>query len=365
MRLIRGILVIACLLLATLPLSSRTVTAASTQTLEPTQVVTIKPTYGYSVSPLRIRFSRSEIQITNRLQWLATKWIPENPVLPMPTYFLIEPSAENSTTIRLGRQAMEAVASLLTRPFDPEPTRTYVVIGRTQEFLKSQLARVGCFPDLTSTNGLHLMGATLCNRQVIVINLSGYLFLRTRGQILTPLMETMNEPPISATSYLIADRNISGLAHEWVHATRALISRGFVPDNEPAWMREGLAEVLSGMARVKASQGRMTYRDFHAIRLRKFIKWPTSCTESTSAYRDNSSILGGCEYHRGAVAVELLIANYGGINKVIELYNDASITGDFFASFRNTYGMSIRNFELRADRYANYISQAASYTSSS
>jgi hypothetical protein len=365
MRLIRGTLVITCILLATLPLTSRTVTLASTQTLEPTQVITIKPAYGYSASPVRVRFSRSEIQVTNRLQWLATKWIPENPVLPLPTYFLIEPSAENSTTIRLGRQAMEAVASLLTRPFDPEPTRTYVVIGRTQEFLRSQLERVGCFPDLTSTNGRLLMGATLCNRQVIVINLSGYLFLRTRDQSFTPIMEILPEPPIGATSYLIADRNISGLAHEWVHVTRALISRGFVPDNEPAWLREGLAEVLSGMARVKASQGRMTYRDFHAIRLRKFIKWPANCRESTSAYRDNSSILGGCEYHRGAVAVELLIANYGGINKVIELYNNASLTGDFFASFRNTYGMSIRSFELRADRYANYISQAASFSGNS
>lgn len=206
------------------------------------------------------------------------------------------------------------------------------------------------------------MGATLCDRQVIAINLTGYLFLRSRGQQLTLEMESQPEPPIAATSYLIADRNLTSLAHEWVHVARALISRGFVPDNEPAWMREGLAEVISGMAHVKASHGRMTYREFHAIRLRKFIQWPSSCRLSTSSYRANSSILGGCEYHRGALALELLIANYGGLNKIIKLYDEASRTGDFFVSFQKVYGMTIGTFESKVDKYSKYISLAATYS---
>ena len=333
------------------------------ETLEPTQVIRIIPKYGYSASTLRVRFSQSEVQITNRLHRMATTWTPSIPVQPLPALFLIEPGVENSPTIQIARQAMDAVASLIVRPFDSQPTKTYVVIGRTQQYLQTMLRKVGCIPDLTQTDGLFLMGATLCDRQVIAINLTGYLFLRNRWQRLQTAMESWAEPPIAATSYLIADRNLASLAHEWVHVARALISRGFVPDNEPAWIREGLAEVVSGMARVKASQVRMTFRDFHAIRLRKFIQWPSSCRQSTSSYRGSSSVLGGCEYHRGAIAVELLLSNYGGLDKIIKLYDDASHTGDFFASFRNTYGISIPTFEMRADRYFKYISQAATYSS--
>ena len=336
--------------------------AATPATLEPTQVVRIRPQYGYATTPIRVRFSQSELQITNRLQRLATTWTPSIPVQPIPAQFVIEASAENSPTIQIARVAMDEVASLLVRPFDSRPTKTYVIIGRTQDFLQATLKKIGCLPDLTQTGGVFLMGATLCNRQVIAINLTGYLFLRSRDQQLTFEMESWPEPPIAATSYLIADRNLASLAHEWVHVARALISRGLIPDNEPAWMREGLAEVVSGMARVKASKGRMTYRDFHAIRLRKFIQWPSNCRLPTSSYRGNSSVLGGCEYHRGALALELLLANYGGLDKIIKLYDESSRTGDFIASFRNVYGMSMKTFESKVDRYSTYISLAANYS---
>lgn len=362
---LRRMLIGACLCISlTVSQVSRSAATTTPATLEPTQVFRIVPKFGYAASSIRIRFSRSEIQITNRLQRLATTWVPSLPVQPLPVQFLVEPSAETSTTVQLAKQAMEKVASLLVRPNDSRPTRTYIIIGRTQDFLQSTMQRVGCFPDLAPIGGELLMGATLCDRQVIAINLTGYLFLRSRGQQLTPEMETRPEPPIAATSYLIADRNITSLAHEWAHVARALISRGFIPDNEPAWMREGLAEVISGMAHVKASQGRMTYRDFHAIRLRKFVQWPSSCRLPTSNYRATSSALGGCEYHRGALAVELLIANYGGLDKVISLYDNASQTGDFFLSFRNVYGMSISTFEEKVDRYSNYVSLAATYSKS-
>ena len=352
-----------CLVISTIATPSSNSWGASwPATLEPTQVVRVIPKFGYATAPIRVRFSHSEIEITKRLQRLATTWTPSIPVQPIPAQFVIEASAENSPTIETARIAMDAVASLLVRPFDSRPTKTYVIIGRTQEFLQSTLKQVGCVPDLTQTNGVFLMGATLCDRQVIAINLTGYLFLRNRDQQLTSEMETWPEPPIAATSYLIADRNLASLAHEWVHVARALISRGFIPDNEPAWIREGLAEVVSGMARVKASKGRMTYRDFHAIRLRKFIQWPNSCRLPTSSYRGNSSILGGCEYHRGALALELLLANYGGLDKIIRLYDDASRTGDFLQSFRNVYGMNISNFEARADKYFKYVSLAAVYS---
>ena len=105
----------------------------------------------------------------------------------------------------------------------------------------------------------------------------------------------------------------------------------------------------------------MTYEEYHVIRIRKFSNWPDQCRLSLTEYRSTSTALGGCEYLRGAAAVELLLASYGGIGRVQLLYEDANEVGDFEASFLRVYGMTIREFEIRADQYAQYIIQAGGY----
>jgi hypothetical protein len=174
-------------------------------------------------------------------------------------------------------------------------------------------------------------------------------------------MEQRREPPLAATSYRIVGRNISGLAHEWAHVARNRLTNGFVPDNEPAWFREGLGEIISGLALVKSTRNRMTYNHFHMIRLRKFSNWYDTCGASLSKFRSNNSVPRGCEYLRGASAIELLIANYGGIPKIVALYENMRESGDFFSVFKFTYKMSVAQFEARADNYARYISQAERY----
>jgi hypothetical protein len=331
------------------------------ESLRPTKVVTLIPKYGYSSGVIRVRLSHSEVEIVRRLQAASVSATPNSNNSTSNAVFYIEPSALNSETISLGREAMTMAGEILAVPEEVVVNKTFVIIGRSKEFLANTIRSIGCFPDFTSIGGALLMGATICNRQVIVINLSGYLFIKNRSQSLTTEMETWPEPSIAATSYLIVDRNIAGLAHEWTHVSRSYISKGLVADNEPAWFREGLAEVISGMARVRASKNRMTYQDFHVIRIRKFAKWPNSCHGLTRDYRENSQVLGGCEYLRGSIALELLIANYGGVSKVIKLYEDMRLTADFFESFANTYHMSVTDFERRSDIYFKYITQAATY----
>ncbi len=341
--------------------TSALVVNSHVESLQPTKVVTVIPKYGYATGPIRVRLSHSEVEIIQRLQKASTRPIINPYNATSTALFRIEPAIGLSPTIELGKKAMTAVGELLTSPLDALSNRTFIVVGRTQEFILKTLNSIGCFPEMNEIGGAFLMGATICDRQVIVINLTGYLFLKSSSQKLTTEMQTWPEPPIGATSYLIVDRNISGLAHEWVHVARSYISHGLIADNEPAWFREGLAEVISGMARVRASTSRMTYLDFHVIRLRKFANWPSSCRKSTSEYRGNSTGVSGCEYLRGAVAVELLVANYGGVESIVKLYEDMRRTGDFFASFRHIYGMTTTDFEHRADKYATYITQAATY----
>lgn len=341
--------------------SSAALKRQQTQELSPTKVVNVYPKYGYSNGPLRVRLSHSEVDIVRRLQAASLAPTTYSKNSTDMAVFYIEPSAKDSPTLALGLQSMKMSGEILASPPDARLKKTPVIIGRTKEFIANTVRSLGCFPDFSAIGGALLMGATICNRQVILINLTGYLFIKNRTQSLTTEMESWPEPPLSATSYLYADRNIGGLSHEWAHISRTYISHGFIADNEPAWFREGLAELISGMSRVRASTNGMSYLNFHVIRIRKFSKWPNPCNKNTRNYRSNGTSLGGCEYLRGVIALELLVANYGGIPKIVNLYEDMRLTADFFASFQKVYKMSVATFERRSDNYFKYISQAATY----
>lgn len=329
--------------------------------LQPTKVVTIKPPYGYYTSPIRARFSKSEVDIVRRMQNLAVNWNADTQPIGNTLRWRIEPSAADSPTIAIGIKAFYAARAFLSIPINESTLPVIIIIGRTQEFLRLEVNKLGCQPQLALYEGVYIMGATICNRSVIVINLTGYLFVRSLTQKITLEMERRPEPAISATSYIIVGRNISGLAHEWTHVARNRLTDGFVPDNEPAWFREGLGEVVSGLALVKATNSQFSYTHFHMIRLRKFSNWYDTCGGRLSKFRGNGSLPSGCEYLRGAAALELLIANYGGITKITKLYEHMRESGDFFSSFSHTYGMTIPQFEARADNYTRYISQAEHY----
>lgn len=358
---------IAFFLIFFMTLSTFTATArgnASTSgnqpsTLQPTRIVSFQPYYGYSPHRVTARLSQSEVEIVRRMQTLADSW---NSATPPPTNLLnwrIEPSVAGSTTIRLAIDAFHEARAFLSVPVNSGTVQIAVIIGRTQKYIQEQVAEFGCKPTLATSNGIYLMGATICNRNVIVINVTGYLFLRSVTQPITSYMETRPEPRLSSMSYLIVDRNLSSLAHEWTHVARNRLSDGFVPDNEPAWFREGLAEIISGLSRVKASEGKYRYAHFHIIRLRKFANWPNICGIRLFAFRTDSQFSRGCEYLSGAAALELLIAKYGGLPRILDLYADIRVSGDFLESFQKTYRMSLREFERRADIYARYISQAS------
>jgi hypothetical protein len=329
--------------------------------LQPTKMVTIKPPYGYYVAPVRARYSKSEVDIVRRMQKIALTWNSDTQPIGNTLRWRIEPSAANSPTLALGIKAFYAARAFLSIPINESTVPITIIVGRTQEFLRQQVNALGCQPQLALYEGAYIMGATICNRSVIVINLTGYLFVRSLTQRITTAMEQRREPALSATSYLIVGRNISGLAHEWAHVARNRLTDGFVPDNEPAWFREGLGEVISGLALVKSTNNRLTYNHFHMIRLRKFSNWYDLCGGRLSKFRANNSLPRGCEYLRGAAALELLIANYGGIPKIVSLYEHMRATGDFFSSFKFVYKMTVPQFEVRADKYTSYISQAERY----
>jgi hypothetical protein len=355
--------------IATLMISSSSIALQDTSrpqqktplVLNPTKMVTIKPPYGYYVAPIRARYSKSEVDIVRRMQNIALTWSSANQPIGNTLRWRIEASAADSPTIAIAIPAFYAARAFLSIPINESTTPITIIIGRTQAFLRQQVNALACQPQLALYEGEYIMGATICNRSVIVINLTGYLFVRSLTQKITTEMEQRREPSLAKTSYRIVGRNISGLAHEWAHVARNRLTDGFVPDDEPAWFREGLGEVISGLALVKSTNNRMTYNHFHMIRLRKFSNWYDACGASLSKFRRNNSVPRGCEYLRGASAIELLIANYGGIPKIVSLYERMRESEDFFSSFKAVYKMTVAQFEARADNYARYISQAERY----
>lgn len=323
--------------------------------VEPSRLVTVRPDYGYAARPVRVRLSASELRIARRLNTLALSWNGPEPDLARPVEWHIEASALKSETVDLARTIMESTRQMLAWDGTTTPPLVHVVIGRTQAWIRSKVESLRCFPNLSRTSNEYLMGAAVCNGRVIVMNLTGYLFLQRSGQILTPALETLPEPKLSRTPYLIAERNSTSLAHEWVHVARYPPRGERSGQGEPAWFREGLSVTFAGMAKVRATASQVTYQEFHVLRLRKFADWTSRCSRSISLYRFSTDIGGGCEYFLGAFALELLLSDFGGVAKILRLYDLASSARDWPVAFQAVYGMSIDEFEARADRYISFV----------
>ena len=322
--------------------------------LKPTRLVTIKPSVGYSHGAITVRLSKSETDMIAILQVLALEKNGE-PTTSADVRWRIQSGSENSPTLLLAKETMTAPRELLARVGFPEPPTISIVVGRSQKYLEKQIESLGCsIPESKEVQAL-LMGATLCNRTVISINLTGYFFVTSVATLGNVALDTRPEPALNRTLYQIANRNITSLAHEWTHVEVVPIRNRNIASFEPAWLSEGMAEVVSGLARVRATHGKFTYLEFHVVRLRKFSNWVDTCRAPLSVYRMVTEDMSGCEYLRGAVACEMLIARFGGIHNVQRLYEDFEITRDFGQSFRTIYGMSMSDFEKRADKYARYI----------
>jgi hypothetical protein len=318
-------------------------------------VVTVDPFLGRRVGQVSVVMTREEQTTVRRMEREISAYAVGAPPVSLTAEWLIESAARDSRTLGFSQAVLRRAQVLFEKFGLVRLSRTYIVIARTQRFINETLAALDCYPNLVRTGGVHLMGEAVCNRSVIVINLTGYYFLRSAGDVLTERMESLPEPAFNRLNYRIADRNISGLAHEWAHIVRASATDGAVAADEPAWMREGFAEVMAGIARVQAFSTRMSYSTFHVVRLRKFADWGNFCTASLRRYRIVSDFFAGCEYYLGALAVEYLIAWMGGLTTLASLYRTASASLDFSQAFRSTYGMTLDAFEQRMDTYLRAI----------
>lgn len=345
-------LVVACLAITQLPRHD----SAGAETLQGTYVQ-VRPLIGNAPRAIRKFVTSAErfvlVNVDRRV-----RSIPDRPFRgDARVAWHVERSAEFSGTYRLQQRVLGSLRQMLEGADGfTSNAKVDIIVARTQAFIMSTLDRLGCKPDLSAFDGQILMGAALCNRRVIVTNLTGYLFLTRPEQRITPAMERRREPPFFRTSYRIVARNSSALAHEWMHFYRMAGLGGRVAPDEPLWFNEGFAEFWAYMSKVREFGDSDALLRFHVVRLRDFYDWARKCPGPLSRYRVDRGT--SCEYHLGTLAVEYLVANYGGLEATARAFRmDGRIT-TFAEGFKMLFGISLEQFEFEADAYIETIRQA-------
>jgi len=317
------------------------------------------PFLGTYKRPVRAFLTTKELDVVTRMSsHLRLSQRGLKPAVNRGTWH-IEPGLERSEHLSMQRQVVRNLQQVLEKFNGTFASwQIDVIIGRTQSYIKSQMASLGCAPDLSQTGNEILMGAAVCGRHVLVSNLTGFLFLTAPDQPLTSVLEARAEPRANSMPYLLEIRSLEGLAHEWAHSYRAAGQQGRVLVEEPAWVKEGLASMWASISVVNTFQSRMTYRDWHILRLRKFVHWVDQCNKPLREYRSVIQGTNGCEYFMGPLAIELLIARHGGLQNVVEVFHLHDSAQGFPGDFVQVYGMTIEEFEHEADLYIAQIRKA-------
>jgi hypothetical protein len=320
--------------------------------------ITVQPLLGRSTRPIRVFVSTLERRTLLQMEAVTSQVKNRRRIDDSMVRWHIEPSARVSPTMLLQRRVLYALREMLEGA-DGVTARwpVDIVVGRTQDYILGTLKSLGCEPNLTSQGGQILMGAAVCGRRFIVSNISGYLFLTKPGQRVTPEMEALPEGPLFASTYKVVARNSSALAHEWMHIYRAAGLGGRVAADEPEWFSEGFAEVWAYVAKVREVNKPDGFLRMHVTRLRGFSNWARDCPGPLSRYRSGSTV-AGCEYHLGTLAMEYLIANYGGLEKTTQAFRGNGGQPSFRAGFEALFGISLEQFEAQADRYIETVRAA-------
>ncbi len=324
----------------------------------PGEYVTVRPIVGTSARPIRVFLTTVEKRVIAKLERVTSLVVDRPARNDALIRWYIEPSVRVSPTMLLQRRILTSLREMLEGADGVTAGwPVSIVIGRSQNFILSTLAQLDCRPNLDSQGGQILMGAAVCGRRVIVSNISGYLFLSRPGQAVTAEMETLPETPLFRTPFKIVFRNSSALAHEWMHIFRAAGLDGKIAPDEPGWYREGFAEIWAYIAKVREFDRSDGFLRMHVTRLRDFSNWARDCPGPLSRYRSGVS-LNGCEYYLGALAMEYLIATYGGLDKVLKAFEAGDSKPTFGEGFRSLYGVPLEQFEAEADRYIEIVRAA-------
>ncbi len=141
----------------------------------------------------------------------------------------------------------------------------------------------------------------------------------------------------------------ANIPHELGHEAQQSAAKSVGNPNfwmiQPAWLREGTAEFFKLVAYSKATS--TSYLDLRNLYLQGTGN--TCLSVSLTELTGQGSYSSSCEYTKGLIATEYLIAKTGNMDA---LFITEKIPGeDFAAVFEKAYGISLAQFSAEADDY--------------
>jgi len=117
--------------------------------------------------------------------------------------------------------------------------------------------------------------------------------------------------------------------------------------------------VMSLIARSKASRMTIDYVHAHVMSLRYDRRQLANCPGSLAEYRPSGAFVHGCGYTLGALAMEYLFSYYGGVARLMTLFRLTNNGATFASAFEHIYGISLPEFERRADGFIRNVRKAS------
>lgn len=360
-----GLIAAAVLLVWVVPPAGATGTAGGTWPARRAprgEWVTVSPSLGLRSHRVREYVTAEESRVVRAIEVMVRR-LPrtrtDGRTLTDGAQWFVEPAAESSPVLGLQRRVLDEMATIVGASGGMAPGWQQVfVAARTQAYIRQALDQAGCDPGLARSGGVVLMGASVCDRRVVITNITGYAHLTHAGQQITAELEGRHERPIREVPHRLVVRAAGGLAHELVHSWRAAPLSGQVRADEPAWFAEGLAEFWAGIAVARALGPRHTYLTQHVLRSRDFADWARQCPLPLERYRAPTPFSAGCEYHVGLLAVERLHAVRPDLLGSAGALGKAASHATFAGWFREAYGISLDRFERETDAYIAAIRRA-------
>ncbi len=261
-----------------------------------------------------------------------------------------DPNLSGTYPAKVFESALNAVNFFAENRFSIPRSKIVLYMGRTQKWLHDIPSTLGCnfeIPQNKYVGSSFALGDCNSNdnQTHVLIALGPKVLNNGSFDDNLNLTQDFNSITLSRAFYL---ELISQAPHEIFHIWQGLTySKGLIASDFPSWLVEGSAQLMSLLANSK----------FENVKSSNFIEdWfpafpditPVQCTASLQ------NIQGQCVYSEGTLGVAFLVAKFGGLKILKDLFSMPS--GISFSNyFENICGEPLENFYEQANSYLKSI----------
>jgi hypothetical protein len=256
---------------------------------------------------------------------------------PVPINYAIENGPNGVLPEVSKRSATYALDFFRSAGFQISMKSYNIILGRTNDFMHSELAKNGCYDPMTDIQSGGYYGYCDTDRSGVIVDPT---LLYGRAYSTDPTNSDLGI--FSPTENAIYNWE-SILPHEIYHSTQSDWQDGtgrksFVTGKTPIWFKESVPQLLAFM-----SVAKMENRQFAYV-VNTYIGDRGSCTTGIRELKRY------CEYTEGISAAEFLVAKFGGLDAIRQI-QQKELTSSFADAFQMVTKSSLEDFYTNVDRY--------------